>query len=85
MHDALSTQATETAAPAKSFADEIAETEYSDEQAQALYRAMDRFPYTSTLLAALAARYRDEFEDDKGALLLLQFAQEFTAHEAESL
>jgi len=71
----------------------LTESDYSDIQAdieatsptcaqeRAIATVADQFPYTATLLTALAA-HLESLGDGKGALLLLEAAGVMAAHEA---
>jgi hypothetical protein len=67
---------------------ELLEEIESDEPTEAavtlLERAIEKFEYSATLLAALAEWLRNE-GDATGAALVLGFSQEMAEHEARSL
>lgn len=65
--------------------DEIMENETPEELMAELQRVLERFPYTSSLLFALATIHLDEYEDVDGNLLLLGLADDFAQHEAKTV
>lgn len=79
-------QATETELTADQMTvlEEIENTAYTESDAVAAEQFLSRFPYTATMLTAMAGAL-GELGDEQGALLLLAAAQAMAKHEAVTI
>lgn len=64
--------------------DEIVNAEFSEYNYDELVKVIERFEYTTTALAALAAWY-SELGDSDASMMILAFADEFAKYEAKTI